>query len=137
MRCFFDTSALLARYFDGPGAVEVERCLAKASEVTVSGIARAEFYGALGAMLKTGAITPADHSERIADGDRDFAEFELVPYSLTVESLVKKLAAKYGHRTLDNIQLASAIIARPRLFVTADKKLAKLARAEKLNVKLV
>lgn len=137
MRCFLDTSALLARYFDSPNAFEVDRYIGKATEIAVSGITKAEFYGALGQMLKAGAITQADHAVRLVDGEQDFAEFDIVQFSPVVESMVKKLAAKYGHRTLDNIQLASALLAKPKYFVTADKRLAKLARSEKLNVKLV
>lgn len=136
MRYFFDTSALVKRYLPG-GDSELSRLLNKATEVIVSSITLAEFYGVMGANLKMGKLTLNEHSERIADGENDFAEFEIVAYNSGIEVIVKRLSAKYAHRTLDNIQLASALVAKPKYFVTADKKLAKLARAEKLNVKLV
>ena len=111
--------------------------MGKATAVIVSSITRAEFYSALGSNLKMGKLTPAEHSDRIAEGEYDFADFEVIAYNAGLETVVKRLSARYGHRTLDNIQLASALLAKPRYFVTADKKLAKLASAEKLQVKLV
>lgn len=137
MRCFFDTSALLKRYLADVSSPQVEKILGKATAVIVSSITRAEFYSALGSNLKTGKLTTAEHADRIAEGEADFGDFEVIMYTVGIESLVKRLSARYGHRTLDNIQLASAIVAKPRYFITADKKLAKLASAEKLHVKLV
>lgn len=60
-----------------------------------------------------------------------------MPLSDTVESKVQKLAEKYGHKALDNIQLASALVMKPGKFVTSDKKLGSIAELEKLKVKKI
>jgi predicted nucleic acid-binding protein len=137
MVMFFDTSALLKRYRQEDGTMQVEKLLDRANQVVLSQTARSEAVSALNFHVLRGTFTKAHCQKAQAELEADFQDFRIIPLDAGVEHLVTKVAEKYGHKALDNIQLASALVAKPTYFVTADKKLARLAKSEKLKVKLV
>jgi predicted nucleic acid-binding protein len=134
---FFDTSALLKRYRQETGTDTVEKIFDRASDITLSQTTRCEAVSALHFHSIRGGMTKAQCEQAQGNIAIDFEDFRIIPLDGSLEQIVQKVAEKHGHKALDNIQLASAIVAKPRLFVTSDKKLAKLAQLEKLRVKLV
>ncbi|MBS0618641.1 MAG: type II toxin-antitoxin system VapC family toxin [Spirochaetes bacterium] len=137
MVAFFDTSALLKRYRIEEGTPAVEKILEMVDKVVLCQIARSEAISALNFLKHRKLLEQSQYQKSLADLEADFADYEIIPLDLEVENRVKKIAERYGHKALDNIQLASALVARPDIFVTSDKKLQRLAENEKLKVKLV
>ncbi len=103
----------------------------------MSGVTKSELYSSLGFNLRGGKITKPDYQHAVQALEADFEDFTILPYDASIEVKVKKLAEQYGHKTLDNIQLASALSAKAAYFVCFDKRLIKLAELEKLKVKKV
>jgi uncharacterized protein len=134
---FCDTSALLKRYRAEQGTDTVMRLFTRVSKVVLAQTTRSEALSALNFHVLHGNADRAECDAKLSEMALDFEDFQISELSDDVEKKVAVLAAKYGHKALDNIQLASALAAKPRYFVTGDKKLARLAKLEKLKVKLV
>jgi predicted nucleic acid-binding protein len=134
---FIDTSALVKRYFVEEGTREVLGIFEDSYDIRVSAVTKAEAISAFNFRRHRGDISKAEYVRCIDSFFEDFKDFEVVPLSESVESRVQKLAEKYGHKALDNIQLASALVMKPGKFVTSDKKLGSIAELEKLKVKKI
>jgi predicted nucleic acid-binding protein len=141
---FFDTSALIKRYLHEKGSTRVRRLLQTRSAVfyqtfltpleMTSAFYRQHRDGrisieALSLLLKSYAV----HSR---------GEYLLVPHSESLTEMAVALLSRHPLRTLDAIQLASALKVRNALppgapsfvFVSTDDRLVTIARQEHLEV---
>lgn len=137
MKYFADTSALLKRYIHEPGSDQLALLYSKAQTIIVSAITKSEAYSALNFRRLLGDISKSQYQNICNHLEADFDDFEVIPFDITLESKIKVLAEKYGHKTMDNIQLASCLTCKPDYFLLSDKKLAKLAEQEKIKVKII
>lgn len=141
---FLDTSALAKRYLAERGSARIRRLLSGKDDVFYHAfIAPVEFASALyrrhrAGELKTDEVTTllgsyVGHSQN---------EYLLVPYSDALMATAAALVSRHVLRTLDAVQLASALELRDMLpfddlpirFMAADDRLLDAARAEHLQV---
>lgn len=137
MRVFFDTSALLKRYIQESGSAEVDGIFDAAEEIVISPITRIEAHSALQRRLRENSLTLAELKTSTKEIEKDLEFFRFVKFSANLESVAVKSVSEYKLRTLDSIQLASAILSRPDLLVTSDKQLADVAQEILPNIELI
>lgn len=141
---FLDTSALAKRYLTEPGSPRIRRLLNEKDDVFYQAfIAPVEFASALYRRVRTGELT-ADEATILLRAYVSHArqDYLLVPYSDALMARATRLVSRHALRTLDAVQLASALELRamlpleelPICFMTADERLLTAARAEHLQV---
>jgi uncharacterized protein len=140
-----DSSALAKRYLTEKGSLRMHRLLErKADAFYQTFLTAVELASALYRRLREREIT----SEELVFMLRAYVthshqDYLLVPYSDTLMERASSLLAIHALRTLDAIQLASALELRDRLpvdelpltFVSADERLVEAARREHLYAK--
>lgn len=140
---FLDTSALAKRYLTESGSTRIRRLLqGKADVFYQTFIAPIEFASALYRRLRAGELTGGEVTillrSYVAHSHQDYL---LVPYSDALMTRAATLVARQALRTLDAVQLASALELRDRLpleelplcFMAADDRLLNAAREEQLQ----
>jgi uncharacterized protein len=141
---FVDTSALVKRYVDETGSAWLRAAIDPALSplVVMSHLALAEMRSAFQRRLREGTLTPAELS-RLHDAFRGDCrdEYQIFPVNQSVIDLAGDLIERQTLRTLDAIQLATALTARHFLvtrgfpeivFIAADDRLLQAAAAEGL-----
>jgi predicted nucleic acid-binding protein len=135
---FFDTSALAKRYFIETGTAWVRSIVAPSSGhvVIVSDLTAVEFTSSLARRVREGEITGVD----AVSFETDYlahhgVEYLPIPLDADVRARARALLKTHSLRTLDALQLASAIEAMTILgeqltFVSADLRLLTPASAE-------
>ena len=146
-RLFFDTSALIKLYHQEEGTDVVDELLLQDQPVIVviSDLTLIEMVSAFAKKVRTQAITKVAFTMVVTAFEKDVRVFELIAIDQNVKSsaiqLLKIHGLERGLRTLDALQLASALTANRRmpldLFVAADKTLHAVAKQESLPVLLV
>lgn len=137
MSVFCDTSALVTRYADEPGARSV-RALAM---LVVSCLSRVEVVAALWRKVRTGELSAGDAGLLATAYERDAAAGDFVTVGLTDATLdlATRYPPRYRLRAYDAVQLATAVTVRAveptcRRFACADGDLAAAATAEGFDV---
>jgi predicted nucleic acid-binding protein len=134
----FDTSALVKRYHVEVGSDKVDEIFDDPDNVLIiSELALVEVTSALQRKLNQGEITASAMENALAQFARDILS-ELIVVELTSELVrrARRLVSEYDLRTLDALQLASALefqVLKPTL-VCADAKLRDAARAAGMTV---
>ena len=132
---FLDTSALAKLYILEAGSAQVERIVGFSLSVSVSMLAEFEFLSALQRRRIDLTLTE-DQAFRAKEAFYlDWASsYRRQLLSDPVLAVARNLLGKYRLRTLDSLQLASAVVlpAPALTFVTADRALADIARREGL-----
>ena len=137
MRIFFDTSALVKKYIDEPGAAVLEEAIKKATGIVVSPIYIIEVVSFIQRKFLEGRIEKGNVNAIRKKAFEDYMNFENIVFSPDVQHKAIELVGQYPLKSLDAIQLASGVIARPDLFVTSDKQLFKYAKHELKRVQLI
>ena len=127
MKSFFDTSSLVKKYIDESGSDTVTELFQNSDEVVLSPITRIEFQSALQRLVNSNILTQESYEIALAEFTQDSVEYEFIKFDLTLEELVLTVIKKYGLRSLDGIQLASAKMSNADQFVTSDTKLFEAA----------
>ncbi|MDP2363068.1 MAG: type II toxin-antitoxin system VapC family toxin [Ignavibacteria bacterium] len=137
MLSFFDSSAFAKRFIEETGSDEIEKICFDSESIAVSSICFPEIISALNRRLRENFISKKDYQlikERLIE------EFEHVEIINVVPEVIAKtilLLEKNSLRTLDAIHLASALMWKPDLFVSADKRQILAAKKAGLKVKFV
>ena len=138
LKLFLDTSSLLKLYHKEDGSEELLELVLGAQEIYLSTLAKLEFRSALWRKVRTKEISKEACEEVIQIFEQDKQKYHWVLQDQRIDEAAEGLLMKwgeYGLRSLDSIQLASAITLQFQsdcIFHTADKTLAKLFRKEKL-----
>jgi uncharacterized protein len=120
---FLDSSALVKRYVDEPESSAVDAGMTGATGWVASQVTFVE-------TLRT--LTASEEGARRAR--REWDEFEVIGLSQAVCERAVGLSARHRLRSLDAIQLASAMTATDDLtFATFDRRLHAAAQAEGLT----
>ena len=128
LRVMFDASALTPRYAQEPGHARVQALCARATELLVTSHCKAELAAALARRHHEGVLSTADYQRVKARLAQDFADMTLVPLDERVERQALAALERRPMPGMDAVQVASARVARADLFVTADRRQARLAR---------
>jgi predicted nucleic acid-binding protein len=134
----FDTSALVKRYHVEAGSDKVDDIFDNPDSVLIiSELALVEVTSALQRTLNQGEITARAMENALAQFARDVLS-ELIVVELTSKLVrrARRLILEYDLRTLDALQLASALEFRMLnpTFVCADAKLRDAAQAAGMTV---
>jgi predicted nucleic acid-binding protein len=144
MNVFLDTSALVKLYHQENGTEKLNRFLSDSAEnivIAVSDLTLIELHSVLMSKYRNGEIKFSDLRETLDLIEIDFHSFNTVKIDILAINLSLLLIDSYGSkhnlRSLDSIQLASAIMTDMYLpldyFISSDFELLKIAK-ENFNV---
>ena len=139
MNVFLDTSALVKLYHQENGTEKLNRFLNDSAEnlvIAVSDLTLIELHSSFMSKHRNGEIKFSNLRETLDLIEIDFHSFNTVNFDNTAKNLSLLLIDSYGSkhnlRSLDSIQLASAIIADMYLpldyFISSDFELLKIAK---------
>jgi uncharacterized protein len=143
---YFDSSALVKRYVAESGSDWVSQICNShpASQLYTVRITGAEIVAAIFTRTRTQSIDVSDAQTAVRQFKVDFSQYyQIMEVADGVVKLAMTLAERYPLRGYDSVQLAAAILLQeirlgtgfsPLTFVSADKRLNKVALAESLLV---
>ena len=139
MIAFLDTSALVKLYHEEDSSFEVETAISKVEEIYLSGITELEFRSTIWKKVRTKEIDKIIANTVIEAFEDDFNKYSWVEIDSESIQLSKELLMRYGQkglRTLDSIQLSSALILKDFncQFITFDLRLRNLFQEEGLSI---
>ncbi len=138
MKLFLDTSSLLKLYHKEEGSEQLLELALGAQEIYLSTLAKLEFRSALWRKVRTEEISKEKCEAVIQIFVQDKQKYHWILQNQGIDEAAENLLTKWGEnglRTLDSIQLASAITLQDQpdcIFHTSDNTLAKLFNKEKL-----
>ena len=139
MKIFLDTSSLLKLYHRETDTAELESKLSRVaiSELFLSELTKIEFASAVWKKVRTKEISEARAKITLSLFEADFEKYTFIAIDSLVVEQARLLIAKYGVqglRTLDSIQLASAVLLAQNvsIFFTSDRLLDSFLIAEGL-----
>ncbi len=140
MNLFLDTSSLLKLYHKESETLELINFIEKNIKVIyLSELAKIEFNSAVYKKVRTKEISIAQAELVVSFFQNDYTKFKWIKFDSGIVDLAKKLVIQYGKdglRTLDSLQLASAISGKTIInyYKTSDKLLFSIFEKEGLNV---
>lgn len=142
MKVFLDTSALLKMYHREEGTVDMEKLFQenKIEKIFLAEITSVEFFSAVAKKYRVGEITQEQAHFLYEVFKKDLPKFEVLVQDESVLKKATELILKYekeGLRTLDALQLATAVLGKQHIDLnkTFDKLLEKLFESEGLKTK--
>ncbi len=132
---FADTSALIKKYIDEAGSSVVEDSFTSADQIWVSPITKIECTSTIARIFRQGLVTLSHMEDFLNELETDFYDFQIVAFTDELVEASQRLVLKYHLKSLDSIQLASAIQCDPKdiTILVSDKKLKNAMGAEGLN----
>ncbi|MFA6401845.1 MAG: type II toxin-antitoxin system VapC family toxin [Salinivirgaceae bacterium] len=142
MKVFFDTSSLFKLYHRESGTEELMNLFDEIGieVIYLAEITKIEFSSVVWKKCRKNEIDEKSANQLIEKFDKDSVKFSYVsegqPLRLKAKGLIGKHWEK-GLRTLDSIQLASALKVKTQieLFLTSDKLLLEISQIEGLTTK--
>lgn len=136
MNLFCDTSALIKKYIIETGSEKLDAVLQQADTVYISAITEIETVSTFKRLLMEHAITIDDYDVLIDEFELDCRYYSIIPFNEQVVKNAIQSIDVYQLKTLDSIQLGTAIIVKDEIdyFAVCDEKLIKAAAKEKINV---
>ena len=135
MTSFFDTSALIKKYIHETGSEFVKLYLTQSPSIAVCSTTRVECSSVINRMLANGEMTAEESNYLQNQIAEDLQFYEVIPFSETLEKIAIDMVKKHRLRTLDAIQLASALsVSQIQHFFVSDTKLKESGKAEGLSV---
>ncbi len=140
MNIFFDTSSLFKLYHDEGDTKQLLEFLNKTPDykIYLSELTLVEIYSAIMKKVRIGHLSLSEAERFLAVIDDDAKYFNFVQINTPLLNAAQKLVVKYGVnglRSLDAIQLASAISIKSNLDITltGDVLLKRFLSIEGLN----
>jgi predicted nucleic acid-binding protein len=137
MRAFIDTSSLLKKYVDEQGADTFDALLLSVSEIIVAPITLLEIHSIIERRLREKTLNTADAAWIEKEFMLDLNFYGVVEFNENLNSEFIRIIRKYQMKVLDGIQLSSAIVAKPDIFIVSDKQLYNAAIKELTRVEFV
>lgn len=134
MRLFLDSSALTKRYVEEAGSdVVLAQCRA-ASEIVLSLLAVPEVLSALNRLRRARALRPVMYRRLKAALLADADQASVIDVTPAVVATAVRCLERTEVRTLDALQIASAVEGGAEVFLSADGRQLLAARVMGLNV---
>ena len=138
MIVYFDTSALVKKYFKEDFTIETMALWKKTSAIVTSSVTFAEVFSALNRKKWEDRIDKNIIQETINIFKNDWESFIRVDVNKELNQTIEKLAVTHPLRGFDTIHLASALIVdkylqKDIIFACFDKNLLKAAEKENLK----
>lgn len=137
MLTFFDSSAFAKRFIEETGSDEIEKICLESDSIALSSLCFPEIISALTRRLRENDIIKKEYhliKERMIE---EFESIEIINVVPEVIGKTSTLLEKNNLRTSDAIHIASALIWKAELFVSADKRQTIAAKKAGLKVKFV
>jgi len=142
MKVFFDTSSLFKLYHREDGTEELMNLFNEfgIEAIYLAEITKIEFSSVVWKKCRKNEIDERSAIQLIDKFEKDSIKFSYVPEGQSLRLKARGLIGKHwkkGLRTLDSIQLASALKVKTQieLFLTSDKLLAEISQFEGLTTK--
>ncbi len=137
MRLFLDTSALAKRYVLESGSSELTELCRQADEIVLSYICTVELISALNRLKREGKLSSSEYKKIKKSFGEDLKGATIVElYPLVIRQAVQCLE-KTPIRSLDAIQIASAMVSDCDLFLSADSRQTAAAKVMGLKSRLL
>ncbi|MEM3505978.1 MAG: type II toxin-antitoxin system VapC family toxin [Archaeoglobaceae archaeon] len=132
---FLDTSALVKRYHKESGSEIIDEIFEK-FVIAISELSIVELVSALNRKLAESMISGDDLRIALSKFYEDLSDFLILKFDSQVVNMAVEAVLKYSLKTLDSLQIAFALKLKEYnpLFVSFDKKLAKVAEIEGFRV---
>jgi uncharacterized protein len=137
MKMLLDSSALFKRYVDEPGRASVLACMGRARSLLVAPHCRVELHSALTRLGREGRFDANALRLTRAEIDSSFEHVDVLPFTPNLERAAIQALEAAPLRAMDALHVATALIGRVDLFVTADRRQAAAARALGLPTELL
>ena len=129
---FFDTSALVKRYYEEDGSAAVDELIEDDRRVVISSLAVIEIISAFRRKFNRTEIDSDDVDDLLAAFfEEALDEFVIVPMEESIQAFAFDLILEDDLRTLDSLQLSAALSLTAEetdvVFVTADAELSTVA----------
>jgi predicted nucleic acid-binding protein len=140
VKAFLDTSSVLKLYHKEEGSEELENYLEdNIEEIVLSELAILEFRSAIWRKVRMNEIEDEVAKEVMSYFEEDYKSFTWLKLHNNIVKSASELLMKYGTkglRTLDSIQLASALTLKYSecVFLTSDNLLKSLFLEEELEL---
>jgi len=139
MNLFLDTSAVIKLYHEEEGSESLIDLITEFDEdviLTISDVCKIEFHSAFLRRVRTKEIEREIVEQVFQYFEQDLTFYHIIEVNDSVKQfaidLLNNFAWNQGLKTLDSIQLASALISHQWVpvdyFVSADQKLLKIAK---------
>lgn len=139
MNLFLDTSAVIKLYHEEEGSESLIDLITEFDEdviLTISDVCKIEFHSAFLRRVRTKEIEREIVEQVFQYFEQDLSFYHIIEVNDSVKQfaidLLNNFAWNQGLKTLDSIQLASALISHQWVpvdyFVSADQKLLKIAK---------
>jgi len=143
-RFFIDTSALIKLYHEESGTERLTRLIiSEAPIIVISDLTIIEMVSALAKKVRTREIDEHIFNEAVLNFENDVSAFEVTDINENIKRyasyLLKTVGMQRGLKSLDSLQLASALAApeTPELFIAADNLLGEIAELQGLDVMII
>ena len=130
MRAFIDTSTLFKKYVDEKGSRRFSKLLESISEILVAPVTVLEVHSVLERRIRDKSLTRKDAGWIEKEFLFDLNFFGVVRYNENLMKEATRVIRKYQLKVLDGIQLSSAILSQPDIFVVSDARLFAASKSE-------
>lgn len=137
MRAFFDTSAFVKRYIEEPGSEKVMEICREAEHLVLSLICLPEMISTLSRLVREGKIS-SDQYQQIKDLILDdFEDVEVCDITTGVITQTIRCLENNPLRAMDALHLGCALVVKPDIFVSSDRRQVEAALREGLMVEVL
>jgi len=134
MRAFFDTSAFVKRYIEEPGSEKVMEICREAEHLVLSLICLPEMISTLSRLVREGKIS-SDQYQQIKDLILDdFEDVEVCDITTEVITQTIRCLENNPLCAMDALHLGCALVVKPDIFVSSDRRQIEAAMREGLMV---
>lgn len=137
MALFFDSSALAKRYIKEDGSTKVIELVKGEDKIFISILLPVEIISALNRLNREKYISTKQYKFLNNAVIKDMQGFHIISIQSNVVTKSIESLEKGSLRTLDAIQIASAIVSKCNLFVTSDKRQEMIAQKMGLRCMLI
>jgi uncharacterized protein len=137
LNVFFDSSALAKRYVEEKGSDQVQAILSSASALAVSVICIPEIVSALCRRRRERKVSTQEYRNAKASVLSDLDDATVIAITEEVIALAVALLEQFPLRSADALHIACAAEWSTDLFVSADDRQCKAARAHGLRVEAI
>lgn len=134
MRLFFDTSAFIKRYVDEPGSEKVLELISGTDELGLSVLFLPESISTLSRLRRENRISGEEYRALKDSILTDLVDAEICDLTPSVLEHTVTCLETGALRTLGAVHIGSALVYRPALFVSADRRQIEVALAQGLKV---
>ena len=135
MKTFFDTSSLIKRYIEEVGSDKVLEICQEADSLAISIICPIEMISTLNRLVREKALSPKEYHQVKSLIFSEIEDMEVVPVQPEVVRWSILALERSPVRAMDAIHIGSALLAKPELFVSSDKR--QLAAAKKAGLDIL